>query len=110
MKKIEVVKKKEEFNLIIQTCRFFKNNYFTIYIRKREQEISRFGLAISKKVGNAVTRNHLKRQIRALVDKNKDIFSKSCDYIIMIKKECNNATFQQLEENLIKLIKEKKWN
>lgn len=108
MKKKEVVKKKEEFNVIIKTCPFLKNNYFTIYIRKRECSITKFGLAISKKVGNAVVRNHLKRQIRAIVDKNKDIFSKSSDYIIMIRKECNNASFQQLEENLIKLIKEKK--
>lgn len=108
MKKREVVKKKEEFNLIIKTCHFLKNNYFTIYIRKREKSIARFGLAISKKVGNAVNRNYLKRQIRAIVDKNKHIFSNSCDYIIMIKKECNNASFQQLEENLIKLIEEKK--
>ena len=106
MKKYEVVKKKEDFNSIIKTCTFFKNKYFTIYIRKRENSIANFGLAISKKVGNAVVRNKLKRQLRAIIDTNKDIFSKSCDYIIMIKKDCADTTFQKLEQNLIQLVKE----
>lgn len=108
MKKYEVVKKKEEFNEIIKTCSYFKNKYFTIYIRKRENNFARFGLAISKKVGNAVVRNKLKRQLRAIISQNKDIFSKDSDYIIMIRKDCVNATFQKLEEKLIELIKEKK--
>lgn len=108
MKKYEVVKKKEDFNSIIKNSPFFKNKYFTIYIRKRENNISNFGLAISKKVGNAVVRNKLKRQLRAIIDANKDIFSKSCDYIIMIKKDCALASFQELEIKLIELMKEKK--
>lgn len=108
MKKFEVVKKKEDFNLIIKSCPFIKNKYFTIYIRKREESISNFGLAISKKVGNAVARNKLKRQVRMIIDAHKDIFSKSCDYIIMIKKECVEAGFQKLENKLIELIEEKK--
>ncbi len=108
MKKKEVVKKKEEFNNIIKTCPYKKNKYFTIYIRKRENAIARFGLAISKKVGIAVVRNRLKRQLRAIIDKNKGIFSNSCDYIIMIKKDCVNSSFQILEKNLINLLKETK--
>ena len=106
MKKKEVVKKKEEFNTIIKNCPYKKNRYFTIYIRKRELSKPCFGLAISKKVGNAVTRNRLKRQVRAIVDKNKVIFSKSCDYIIMIKKDCVDASFQEMEKYMIEIIKE----
>lgn len=106
MKKYEVVKKREDFNLIIKTSLFYKNKYFTIYIRKRENANACFGLAISKKVGNAVVRNKLKRQLRAIIDENKDIFSKSCDYIIMIKKDCVFTSYQILEQNLINLTKE----
>lgn len=108
MKKYEVVKKKEEFNEIIKSCSYLKNKYFTIYIRKREKSYAKFGLAISKKVGIAVVRNKLKRQVRSLIDKYKENFSKDSDYIIMIRKECACANFQKLEEKLIELIKEKK--
>lgn len=108
LKKKEVVKKKEEFNSIIKTCPYKKNKYFTIYIKKRENKIPCFGLAISKHVGNAVVRNKLKRRLRMILDQNKDIFSNSCDYIIIIKKECVKETFAILEKNIVELIKEKK--
>ncbi len=106
MKKYEVIKKKEDFNKIIKTCPYYKNKFFTIYIRKKKISKTCFGLAISKKVGNAVLRNKLKRRLRSIIDKNKDIFSNSCDYIIMIKKDCAVTTFQELEKKLIELIKE----
>ena len=108
MKKYEVVKKRKDFNLIISTCSFIKNKYFTIYIKKRENNFACFGLAISKKVGNAVTRNNLKRKIRAIIDQHKENFAKNCDYIIMIKRECVLISFHELEKNLVDLIKEKK--
>ncbi len=108
MKKREVIKKKEDFNKIIQTCPYKKNKYFTLYIRKRTISEPCFGLAISKKVGNAVVRNKLKRQIRYIIDQNKVIFSKDSDYIIMIKKNCNNIHFPELEKSLLQLVKEKK--
>ncbi len=74
---------------------------------KREATQTRFGLAISKKVGNAVTRNKLKRQTRAIIDHNKKLFPTGFDYIIMIKRSCNNASYQDLNDNLVQIIKEK---
>ena len=109
MKKREMVKKKEDFNDIIRTCPYKKNKYFTLYIRKREESYPHFGLAINKHVGNAVVRNKLKRQVRVLVDKNKGIFSKDSDYIIIIRKDCLNLSFEEMEKNILNLfIKEKK--
>ncbi len=106
MKKREVVKSKQEFNDIINNSPFFKNKSFVIYIRKKKEKNSRFGLAISKKVGNAVTRNKLKRQLRAIIDEAKDIFPNTSDYIIMIKKKCVSLSFQEMKNELIELIKE----
>lgn len=106
MKKFEIVKKKEEFNDIIQNSSYIKNNYFTIYIRKAVFSYSRFGLAISKKVGIAVVRNKLKRQTRSIIDDNKDNFPKTKDYIIMIKKSCITASFKEMNDALVELIKE----
>ncbi len=107
MKKKEVVKKKADFNSIIQTCPCSKNKFFNIYIRKSNHSTAHFGLAIGKKVGNAVVRNHLKRQVRAIIDLHKDIFSNDSDYIIMIKKDCYQKSFSLLEQSLVELIKER---
>jgi ribonuclease P protein component len=106
IKKYEVVKSKTEFNNIIKTGKYKSNRLFTIYIKKGEYNYPRFGLAISKKVGNAVTRNKLKRQTRVIIDNLKSNFPKSYDYIIMIKKECNTASFQKKHQSLLELTKE----
>lgn len=106
MKKKEVVKDKRDFNKIIKEAPFVKNKSYVIYIRKKEEEIPKFGIAISKHTGNAVVRNKLKRQLRALIDEQKETFPKNQDYIIMIKRNCVELSFQEMKKDLIQLIEE----
>ena len=106
MKKNEVVKSKQDFNVIINHSPFLKNNSFVLYIRKKEETKPHFGIAISNKVGKDVERNRLKRQVRAIIDELKDSFPNHRDYIIMIKRSCKEETFSQMKEDLERLIKE----
>lgn len=106
LKKKEVIKKEKDFNEIIKNSPFKKNKNFVIYIRKKESLNPLFGIAISKHVGNAVCRNKLKRQVRAIIDEAKITFPKRCDYIIMIKRSCVESSFDEMRKNLIELIKE----
>ena len=64
MKKINIVKENRDFNRIIKNNRPFKYKDFIIYIEKKEQSVYRFGFSVGKKVGNAVTRNRIKRQLK----------------------------------------------
>lgn len=106
MKKQEIVKSKIDFNNIINNSPFIKNKTFVIYIRKKEDEKKKFGIAVSKRLGNAVTRNKLKRRMRAILDEIKINFPNHRDYIIMIKKSCVELSYFQMKEDLEKLIKE----
>ncbi len=106
MKKHEVVKSKLEFNDIIKNCPFRKNASYVIYIRKKEEPKKRFGIAVSKKLGNAVVRNKLKRRVRAIIDELKINFPNGQDYIIMIKKSCVELSFSKMKKDLESLIKE----
>ena len=109
MKRKETIKDKRDFTDIIKNHPYIKNNYFIIYIRNREDNKNYYGIAISTKLGNAVTRNKLKRQIRNIIDDYKNIFPKSKDYIIMIRKACILTKYNILKESLYQLIKEIKW-
>lgn len=106
MKKWEIIKKKKEFNEIIKNQPFLKNKSFVIYIKQKEELTPHFGIAISKKIGNAVLRNHLKRQTRVILDDLKENFKKQRDYIIMIKRSCIDESFKEKKNDLEKLIKE----
>ena len=104
MKREETIKDKKLFNNIIRNGKFKKNEYYVLYnIRKEEPKIS-FGVAISKKVGNAVTRNKLKRQTRAIIDSHRNLFKNSHNYIIMIRKSCANMKYDVLDQALVKLL------
>ena len=104
MKKINVVKSNEEFNMIMNKGKCIKNKYFVLYSMDNNLERYRFGVSVGKKVCNAVNRNKLKRQVRNILDYHKNLYSKSKDYIIIVRKSSLNERYSILEENLVKLL------
>ena len=53
MKKIEMIKSHREFSEIIHKEKYLRNQNFSIYIRKGKYSYPHFGIAVSKKIGNA---------------------------------------------------------
>ena len=69
MKKKEMIKSQKEFSNIIHNSPYIKNKDLILYITNSKYEYSHFGIAVSKKLGNAVLRNKLKRRMRCIIDK-----------------------------------------
>ena len=105
MKKDEVVKKTREFDQIIKKGQYQKNNEFVIYYIDNEKESDRFGISVSKKIGNAVIRNYYKRVIRNICDKNKNLYSKRKDYIIIMRKGLTTVNFNDACDSMNDLLK-----
>lgn len=108
MKKREIVRDNRLFNNIIATGNVVKNKYFVLYYNKVSDSELKFGIAVGKKVGNAVIRNKYKRKIRSIVDNNKLLFKKGYNYIIIVKKESLILDHQSLNDNLVQLIEKVK--
>lgn len=104
MKKYEIIKDKSEFDNLIHNAPYLKNKYYVIYNKERTPKFPRFGIAVGKKIGNAVTRNRVKRQMRAIIDNNKNLFQNSKDYIIIVKKTFLDLSFSEMEKELKSLI------
>lgn len=104
MKKYEIVKEHKDFDVILAKGRYKKSKNFVIYNKESDYNHPRFGLAVGKKVGNAVTRNRLKRQFRMILTKHKNIFSNHQDYIIIVKRSSLMESFQDLENELVNLM------
>lgn len=69
--------------------------------------VTRLGITVSKKVGNAVVRNRTKRLIREAWRKNKDDFPRGLDIVVVAKRDASTATqadvvadLQQLSDRL----------
>ena len=69
-----------------------------------ENENNKYGIAVSNKLGKAVIRNKLKRQTRAIIDENKNLFKNAFNYIIMIRKTCKEAEFNDMNKALKSLL------
>ena len=104
MKRIETIKDQKVFNDIIKNGKFVKNNYLVIYNKEKEEETINYGIAISNKVGNAVIRNKLKRQVRFIIDQHRNLFKNKNNYIIMIRKSCQEAKYSDLEDSLVSIL------
>jgi ribonuclease P protein component len=107
MKKYEIVKEHYDFDNIINKGKNIYNKVFVIYYKKHQENFPKFGIAVGKKIGNAVVRNKYKRIIRNIIDENKLLFKKEYDYIIIIKRKCLEMSFNELNDSLSSLVKEK---
>lgn len=64
----------------------------------------RLGLAVSKAVGNAVTRNRVKRRLRVLARCYEEVLPEHCDIILRAKPSAARAQFSQLEPQVMRLF------
>ena len=100
MKKINIVKEKKDFDRAFKTKNQISSKYAYIYIYDDNLKYYRFGICVSKKIGNAVIRNRVKRRIKDIIDKSKLQFIFK-DYIIVVKKSINDAKYEEIREDLI---------
>jgi ribonuclease P protein component len=94
--------KNEQFQNIIKNGKLTKTPLCYGYFAPNELETLRVGVAVSKKIGNAVTRNKIKRQIRAVV--RPYVKTHTGDFIIVAKKEINDSSFGDLVDAIAKIF------
>lgn len=104
MKKNYIIKKHEDFNNIIKNGKFMKSNSFVLYYLPSEDKKIYFGIAVSKKIGNAVIRNKVKRIMRMIIHNNQKSFKNDNKYIIMMRRDCLINSYKQIEEELLNIL------
>ncbi|AVN64738.1 MULTISPECIES: ribonuclease P protein component [Mesoplasma] len=105
MKNKKIIKKNFEFQEIISKQEFHRNSAFVIYYSKNDKGYFRYGISVGKKLGNAVTRNKIKRQIRMMIqDQIKILPEFSYDIIIIARNRMMQNSFDQNQKELNKLV------
>jgi len=100
------VKKNNEFQEAFKKGKSFANRQFVIYsLKKPEQSHFRIGLSVSKKIGNAVTRNQVKRYIRQAFHELENDIEHDYDYIIIARKPTADMGFHDIKKSLIHVLK-----
>lgn len=103
------IKKDYEFRKIYKHGKSFANKYLVVYILKNKTDQTRIGISISKKVGNAVTRNRIRRLIketyRLNIDEN---IKKGYDLVFISRVAAKDATYKDIEKAMTHLMRKNK--
>ena len=98
------LKKRYQF-LNLRNCSKTVHSSFAIFnIKKNLDNNPKYGITVSKKIGNAVKRNYVKRILRSIIISNWKIIEKSINFEIIPKKNIFNHSFAEIEKDVIKTL------
>ncbi|WP_142559291.1 ribonuclease P protein component [Streptococcus mitis] len=105
MRKSFRVKKEKDFNAIFQEGKSVANRKFVVYRLENSEQHFRVGLSVSKKLGNAVTRNQIKRRIRHVLITHKDQIIENLDFVVIARKGVEEMNYTEIEKNLLHVLR-----
>ncbi len=97
MKSRFYLKKNEEFTRVYKRRKTFGNRQFTLYLRPNDLPYSRVGFSINKKVGGAVVRNRIKRQLRELFAEMRPRLRGGMDMVLVVKTTASSCDYDTLK-------------
>jgi len=100
MSKLPVLTKNREFQRIYSRGKYAASALLVIYVLQNNLSVTRLGITTSKKVGNAVKRNRMRRLIRENVRLLYNRLERGFDVVIVARKFHDNATLDVVGKEL----------
>jgi len=100
----ERIRKRNDFLSLYKKGKRYRGKYFNLIYFSNSLNFSRMAVVVSKKIGNSVKRNKIKRWMRSLFRMNKNLLKNSFDIIFVVKKEIQDATWKKLEEEYFSAV------
>ncbi len=107
-KKDRIINRKDFVNLN-QLGKKFHTSHFVVICKQNGLGITRLGITVSKKIGNSVKRNKVKRLIREFFRLYKAFFPQGYDIVIAAKKGAYGLEFWKIRDELGEIILDKKF-
>ena len=98
------IRKRRDYQAIYQEGKRVHSKSFIILFKPNNEGTTRFGITVSKKVGNAVRRNRIKRLLREYFRLNRDLFRDSTDVVVIARKDISLRNYRDVCEELTPLL------
>jgi ribonuclease P protein component len=96
------IRRRAEFTQVYERGARVHSRYATVFILANNRDVSRLGIAATKKLGGAVQRNRAKRLIREVFRRN--YFAQGFDIVVVPKREALGASLTVLEADYRNLL------
>ena len=98
------VRSRADYLKVQRSGRKVGGRYFIILSMDNDLTASRFGITVSRRTGNAVTRNRVKRRIRELQRLNRGSVVPGKDIVVIATREAPGATFDMMKTEYADLL------
>jgi ribonuclease P protein component len=102
--KKERLQKRREFQQVFDKGKKYGNDQVKMYALVNDVSLSRLGLVVGKKFGNAPRRNRFKRIFREAYRLNKNLLNKSVDIIVIPRPGLKELTLRIVEDKFKKIL------
>ena len=106
MRREQRLRKSRDFALVRREGRSWPGRLLVLATRPNGLDLARFGFSVSKRVGNAVTRNRVKRRLREAA-RLSDV-SPGWDILLIARAGAGDAGYHELERSMTNLFRRAK--
>lgn len=105
MEKQNRLKKNKDFQYTYKKGRSLAHPLLVLIYRRTGKEKIRIGFSVTKKFGNAVQRNRIKRQLREILRLQLPKLKQGYDVIFVVRRNAKDASYKSLEASVYQLLK-----
>ena len=99
------IRKNIEFLNVYRHGKSYANKYLVMYVLSNKLDGNRFGITVSKKVGNSVVRHRITRLIRECIRLQESNILTEYDIVIVARKAAKDKKYQDIESAFLNLCK-----
>ena len=98
------IRKRAEFLALQREHRGRKSRHFVLIVAPGPEQDSRLGVTVSRKIGNAVARNRIKRLVREFFRIHRSELQPALDLLIIARAGADKLSFKDVESELGKAL------
>ena len=102
----ERLRKSREFREVYRQGVRVRRGAFTLHVRPNELGYDRLGMAVSRKVGPAVTRNRVKRRLRDIFRRSKRMEEPGRDLVVSAFPQAREESYWTLRDQYLSALTE----
>lgn len=105
MNKIYRLRSNMEFRKVYSGGKNYWNRNLVLYVKKNNIGNTRVGYSITKKIGNSVIRNKIRRRMKEIYRLNFKCIKSNYDLIFIPKKNVVDISYKELESAMLHILK-----